>query len=89
MGDALLVGGSDGIGQSDGDVQEVIKRKAFLGDALAERLPLDELHGEEVEAVGFLYGVDGDDVGMVEGRHRLGFPLEPHEPLGACRHLGR
>ena len=29
-------------------------------------LPVDVLHGEEVDAVGFLHREDGDDVGMVE-----------------------
>ena len=59
------------------------------GMSAVERLALDELHGQEVDAVGFLDGVDGDDAGVVEGGERLRLAPEALEPLRARGHLGR
>jgi len=52
-------------------------------------LTVDELHGEEVDPVRLLDGVDGDDPGVVEGGERLGLPLEALEALRTRGHLGR
>ena len=58
-------------------------RQPALGDEPVERLALDELHGQEVDAVGFLDRVDGDDAGVVERGERLRLALEALEPLRA------
>ena len=60
-----------------------------LGDHAVEGLALDELHGEEVDAVRLLDRVDGDDAGVVEGGEGLGLALEALEPLRVGGHLGR
>ena len=44
-------------------------------------MPLDELHRQEVHAVRFFHGVDGDDAGVVEGGERLRLAPEALEPV--------
>ena len=53
-----------------------------------KRLTFDELHGQEVDAVGFLDRVDGDDVRMVELGKGLRLTTKTGEPLGILRHFG-
>ena len=50
--------------------------RACFADALLEGLPLQQLHGDKVAAVGLPDLVDGADVGMVQGRRGPGFALE-------------
>jgi len=50
-------------------------------------LTLDQLHGEEMNAVRLLDREDGGDARVVEGGQRLRLPLEPFETLGTRRHL--
>jgi hypothetical protein len=45
-------------------------------EELAEVGAVDELHEEEVEAAGLTEVVDGDDVGMIEGREGVGLFFE-------------
>ena len=63
-----------------------------------ERLPLDELHREEVNFFllagrrlrpRLLDGVDGDDAGVIEGGEGLGLALESREAFGLRRCSGR
>ncbi len=65
--------------------QQVIdpgKRHGYLGlELLVEALASDEFHLDESLSVGQDIGVmNGDDVGVGESRHRLGFPAEPSPP---------
>ena len=87
MDDALVVGGGESLGERRRDLEDPLDRHPALGDELVERLPLDELHGQEVDAVGLLDGVDGDDPGVVEGGEGLRLALEALEPLRAGGHL--
>ena len=89
VGDPLLVGRSDCLGQGDGNTEEVGERKPASGDDLGQGLSLDQLHGQEVETVGLLDGMDGDDVGVVEGGQGLGLPLEALQPLALRGQLHR
>ena len=54
-----------------------------LGWSCLSRLwPSDEFHLDESLSVGQDIGVmNGDDVGVGESRHRLGFPAEPSPPF--------
>ncbi len=54
----------------------------------SSELALDEFHRKKVEAVGFLNGVERDDVRVVERCNGAGFALEACEPLGIARHVG-
>jgi hypothetical protein len=51
-------------------------------EALAQRLPLEQLEHDVSHAVIGADVMDGQDVRMVESRHRLGFLLEPAEAVG-------
>jgi hypothetical protein len=52
--DALLVGGGERVGERGRDLEQPLEREPALGDDAVEGLSLDELHGQEVDAVGFL-----------------------------------
>ena len=54
--------------------------------AAASELALDQLHREEVDAVGLLDGVHRHDVRVVEGRDRARFLLEACEAVGVAGH---
>lgn len=65
-----------------------------LLDELRQVVPLNELHDQEVRAVGFVGIVGGDDIGMFELRRRLHLALKPLHGIGrfhGCRrhHLQR
>ena len=49
----------------------------MLTDELDQRLALHQLHRDEVLAIAFPNGVDGDNVGVVQRGRELGLPLEP------------
>ena len=66
-------------------ISPAVDRHPAFGDEPVERLALDELHGQEVDAVGLFDGVDRDDAGVVERGEGLGFALEALEPLRASR----
>ena len=76
-----LVRGADGVGERNRDPEQLLERQAVGGDQLPERPPLDVLHREERDAVGFLDGMDGDDVRVVERGDGLRFALEAAAPL--------
>ena len=52
-------------------------------------MALNQLHGEEVDAVGFFHGKDGDNMRMIERGHRASFTPEPRQSLWIAGHLGR
>ena len=66
MDDSLGVGGGQGVGERNGDLEDSVDRQATLGYRLRKRLAFDQLHGQEMDATGLLDRVDRDDVGMVE-----------------------
>ena len=72
-----------------GDVEDPLDGQAALGNDAVERLALDELHRQEVDAVGFLDREDRDDARMIEGGE--GFRLAPEalEAIGTCGHRRR
>ena len=56
--------------------------RTFL-DPLRQRLALDVLHDEEIDAVLLAHVIKGADVRMVELRNHLGFTLEARLAFGA------
>src|SRR5207253_11418529 len=54
-----------------------------------QRLALDELHRQEVNAAGLFDGEDAHDAGMVERGESPCLALEALEPPGGGRHLLR
>ena len=63
--------------------------KSVVGNQIRERLPFDQLQGEERQTVDFLDRVDGDDVGMVECGGGACLALEPFAPIGIAGKLAR
>ena len=47
------------------------------------------LHREKGNIVFLFYRMDRDDIGVIEGRHRLGLTTESFEPLGVGSDLRR
>jgi hypothetical protein len=78
--DPLFVSGTHRVGQGDSDPEQLGDRHPFSGNQLGECLALDQLHGDEVDTVVLLDREDGDDVRMIECRHRLRFGFKPREP---------
>ena len=76
VGDALLVGSADRIGDGNSQLQELRQSHASLREKLGEPFPLNQLHRDEVDALGLLHRMDGNDVRMVEGGDGLGLSLE-------------
>ena len=66
------------------DRQRLVERQRPAGDALRQILALDQFHHQRADAAGLLEAVDVGDVRMVERRERLGFALEPRQPLGVA-----
>jgi len=88
MHDPLVVRRRERVGQRTGNFDDLLDGKAALRDQAVERLPLDQLHGEKVDAVGFLDREDSDDVRVIEGGDGASFTLEARQALGIVRHLG-
>jgi hypothetical protein len=87
--DALLVGRGQGIGQGNGDLEDLLEGHAACGDRLRERFTLHQLHGEKASSFILFYRIDVNDVGMVEGRQRPGLAIEPGQSLRIGGELGR
>ncbi len=86
--DALAVGNTQGVGQRDGDVEELFERHAAIPDERCDVLAIHEFHGEEVTQLGLLDRVDRDDRRMVESGHGLGLLFQPSKSGGIGGRLG-
>ena len=73
MGDALLVRGRHRIRQGNRDVEEAAERETLAWKQVGQRLPLHQLHRDEVRAAGLFDRVHRDDVGVVQRRDGPGF----------------
>ncbi len=89
MDDALFVRGRQRIGDGRGNREHVGGRHPALGDRGIERLSLDQLHGQEVDAGRLFDREDGDDVRVVDGGEGLGLAPEAVEAVAVGGHLAR
>src|SRR5262249_10953862 len=71
------------------DWQGLVDRNRSLRDAIGKRCSLDELEDEGANAIRFFEAVDRCDVRMIERSKELRFALEPREPVGIEREVGR
>ncbi len=69
--------------------QKLSQFRMFTMNLLAQRLAIDELHRDEVRAIGFTNLVDVRDVRMIEGRGRLCLANEAFHPFAIRGNLGR
>ena len=81
VGNPLSVGGGHRIRQGERQLEEVLQRQALAGHDLRKSLPVDQLHGQEEDAVRFLDGVERDNIGVIQGRDRAGFTFKAIAPL--------
>jgi hypothetical protein len=72
-------------GERDREVQNAREREPACDHQAVERLPLDQLHGEEANARVLLDREQRDDVGMAESRHRARLALEARQALPVAR----
>ena len=77
--DAALVGGMQGVGERDRQLEEALEREPAAGNGGRQALTLHVLHGEERHAVGLVDRVDLHDVRVVQGGHRHRLALEASE----------
>ena len=61
--------------------QHCLHLQRFARNEVLERHAIEKLHGDECLRVLFADFVDGADVGMVQGRRRLGLAFETRESL--------
>src|ERR1035438_5058249 len=88
MHDAFFMRGRKRVAQHTGNPAALLDREPACRNKAVEWLPFDELHRQEVNAVGFLHRVDGDDVRMVELGERFGLTAKAREPLRIVSHFG-
>ena len=93
MHDALVVRGGQGVRDRRRDLEQPIERQSTGGNHVIERLPLDQLHRQKVDALltwtrGFFDREDGDDVGVIERGERLRLASKAVEPLPIACDVG-
>ena len=81
MDDALLVRGFQRFGDLQRDAQRLLDRQRPTLQPLGQRLPLDQLHDQEVLAVRFLHPVKRGDVLVGDRGEHLGFAFEPRDAI--------
>ena len=87
MHDAFGVGGVESVGNLDSQEQHGFDFERPATDLVFERFALEELHDDEGLAVVIANFVDGADVGMIQRRSGLRFPLETGERLRVLSEL--
>ena len=87
MNDAFGVGGIERVGDLDGQTERDVGLERAAGDAMFQRDPFEEFHGDEGLAILLADIVDGADVGVVECGGSLGFALKAGEGLGIAGNL--
>ena len=79
--DAFRMSSVESVSDLYSRVEKQIQVERAAGDAFAERLAFQKLHGDESAAFVFADVVDGANVGMVEGGGGASFTLETLEGL--------
>jgi hypothetical protein len=81
VNDAFSMGGIEGVGNLDGDIQQTLQFHRPAGDCIFESLALKTFHGDEGFTIFFADVMDGADVGMVQRRGSFGFAAKAAEGL--------
>ena len=69
------------IGNLDAQIEHRLDLQRLAIDLVPERLPFEQLHGDEGSPIGLVDFVDRADVRVVQRGRSLGFPLETAEGL--------
>ena len=86
MDDAFGVRGFESVGDLDGQGEQFVYFEGLAAQHLTESLAFEELHDDEVLALVLLDGVNGADIGVIEGGGGASFALEAFEELGILSH---
>ena len=81
MDDALPVRGVERVGDLRPELHDLVERERALLQAVRERLPLEQLHHQEVRVALVPDVEERADVGVVERGDRLRLALEALAPL--------
>jgi hypothetical protein len=73
--------GIERVGDLNAQIEYSFDLQRFAIDAMPERLPLQQFHGDEGSPIGLVNLVDRADVRVVQGGRSLGLPLETAESL--------
>ena len=83
MNDAFCMGGIERVGNLDSEVEYLVERKRLLADAMLQRLPFEQLHGDEWDLLAAVIHhidfVDRADVRVIQRRGGAGFALKSFE----------
>src|SRR5579862_7733711 len=82
MNNAAAMRGVECIGNLDTHLQHLLNLERTPFDLVPQGGPVQVLHGDERLPRFLADVVNGADVGMVQGRSRLGFPLKTGQGLG-------
>ena len=86
VGDARAVGAADRVGEGNCDLQQLPSANPFQATS-RKRPSFDQLHGDEVDAVRLFDGMDGHDVGVVQGGDGPGLAFETRLPFRIRSHF--
>ena len=87
VNDALGVGGVECVGNLDSNGEQRLQIHWAVADQVLQSVAVQKLHGDERLPVLFANIVDSADVGMVQGRRRLGLALEAGQSLRIAGYL--
>ena len=68
--------------------EKALHRKTLVRNQVGESPAVDQLHGDEMGAIGLFHGVQGHDVGVVERRDGQRLALEAAAALGVRGQVG-
>ena len=77
MNDAFGMSGLKRIGDVDAEVDELMDIERTVGQAVAQRASLEQLHDDERMAVDFADVVDGADAAVIQGRGGASLGVQP------------
>src|SRR5262249_28071142 len=89
MNNALAVSGIQRIGNLDGQRQQAIHLKWLPADLALQRFALQELHRDEMAALGLADLIDGADIGVIERGCGARLALETLQCSRVVLHLRR
>jgi len=82
MDQALTMRPLDGVGNLNGVTQKLIDRQRAAGQPLRQRLTLQVLHPQEIDAVILTDVVESADMRMIQRGDGAGFALKPRDQAG-------
>ena len=89
MDNSLRVRGVERVGNLSRDAQDPVECEWLAGHQLLQRLPLQQLHDDELPVVVLADVVNGADVRMIQGRGGAGLTLETIDRMRMLRQFRR